>query len=53
MLKALTEWAWMQPRVIEVACATNAPKGRGVVDKLFNKAGFETVGGRYRMQKPE
>lgn len=52
MLQAMTEWAWMQPRVIEVACATNVPKGRGVVDKLFERAGFERVGGRYKVSRP-
>lgn len=51
MLKALQEWAWMQPRVVEVACATNVPKGRGVVDNLFEKAGFTRVGGRYKVSK--
>ena len=52
MLKALQEWAWMQPRVVECACATNVPKGRGVVDALFEKAGFDRVGGRYKVGKP-
>lgn len=52
MLRAMQEWAWMQPRVVEVACATNVPKGRGVVDTLFEKAGFQRVGGRYKVGKP-
>ena len=51
MLKAMQEWAWMQPRVVEVACASNVPKGRGLVDKLFTQAGFERVGGRYKVSK--
>jgi hypothetical protein len=53
MLKALQEWAWMQPRVVEVCCATNVPKGRHVVDQLFDHAGFERRGGMYRTRKPE
>ena len=53
MLKALQEWAWMQPRVIEVAIATNVPKGRGVVERMFAKAGFEQVGGRFKVSKPD
>jgi hypothetical protein len=53
MLKAMQEWAWMQPRVIEVAVATNVPKGRGVVEAMFNKAGMEQVGGRFKVSKPE
>lgn len=53
MLKAMQEWAWMQPRVVEVACATNVPKGRGVVDRLFDQAGFQRVGGRYKVSKPD
>jgi hypothetical protein len=52
MLRAVQEWAWLQPRVVEVACATNVPKGRGVVDALFTKAGFDKVGGRYKVSKP-
>ena len=52
MLKAMTEWAWMQPRVVEVKCATQVPKGRGVVDRLFSSAGFTRVGGMYNMRKP-
>lgn len=53
MLKAMSEWAWMQPRVIEVAVATNVPKGRGVTEKMFAKAGFEQVGGRFKISRPE
>jgi len=53
MLQALQAWAWSQPRVIEVKCATQVPKGRGVVDKLFDRAGFTPVGGMYRSHKPE
>lgn len=52
MLRAMQEWAWMQPRVVEVACASNVPKGRGLVDKLFIEAGFTRVGGRYKVAKP-
>ena len=53
MLKAMQEWAWMQPRVVEVACATNVPKGRGVMDRLFDTAGFRRVGGRYKISRSE
>lgn len=53
MLKAMQEWAWMQPRVIEVAVATNVPKGRGVVESMFKKAGMEQVGGRFKVSKPD
>lgn len=53
MLKAMTEWAWMQPRVIGIKCATQVPKGRGIVDRLFGRAGFTRVGGMYIMKKPE
>lgn len=53
MLEAMKYWAWQQPRVVEVACATNVPKGRGVVDSLFAKAGFGCVGGRYKVARPE
>lgn len=53
MLKAMQEWAWMQPRVIEVACATNVPKGRRVVERMFDQAGFEHVGGRFKVSRPK
>ena len=52
MLKALQEWAWMQPRVVGIKCATQVPKGRGVVDKLFDRAGFVRVGGMYTSDRP-
>lgn len=52
MLKAMTEWAWMQPRVVEIKCATQVPKGRNVVDRLFDAAGFERIGGMYQIRKP-
>jgi hypothetical protein len=52
MLKTLQEWAWMQPRVIKVQCATKVPKGRGVVDRLFGLAGFTQIGGMYTVSKP-
>ena len=52
MLEAIKEWAWTVPRVVEVACATNVPKGRGVVNSLFKDAGFEQVGGMFRVSKP-
>lgn len=52
MLEAFKEWAWKVPRVVEVACATNVPKGRGVVGALYKRAGFEQVGGMYRVKKP-
>jgi hypothetical protein len=53
MLRAMQEWAWMQPRVVEVSCASNVPKGKGLVDQLFKKAGFTRVGGRYKIAKPD
>lgn len=53
MLRAMQEWAWTQPRVVECACATNVPKGRGVVDSLFEQSGFTRVGGRYKVAKPD
>jgi hypothetical protein len=53
MLRTMQEWAWLQPRVVEVACASNVPKGRGVVNKLFEEAGFIRVGGRYKIAKPD
>jgi hypothetical protein len=52
MLEAVKNWAWTVPRVVEVACATNVPKGRGVVDGLFTSAGFERMGGMFRVSKP-
>ncbi len=52
MLKALQEWSWMQPRVVEVASATNVPKGRGVIDAMYCEAGFNRVGGRYKVVRP-
>jgi hypothetical protein len=52
MLQAMQDWAWAQPRVVEVACATNVPKGRGVIDGLFKRAGFSKVGGRYKVNRP-
>ena len=52
MLEALKEWAWTIPRVVEVACATNIPKGRRLIEKLFSTAGFEHVGGMFRIKKP-
>ena len=53
MLRAVQEWAWMQPRVIEMACATNVPYGRNVMEGMFKKAGFEHVGGRFKIAKPD
>lgn len=53
MLRAMQEWAWKQPRVVECACASNVPKGRGLVDVLFERAGFTRVGGRYKVARPE
>jgi len=53
MLRAMQEWAWSIPRVVEVACATNVPKGKGLLKKLFLEAGFDHVGGRYKIAKPE
>ena len=52
MLRAMQEWAWMQPRVVEVACATNVPRGRRVMESLFEQAGFDQVGGRFKVSKP-
>lgn len=52
MLQAMQEWAWMQPRVVECACATNVPRGRRVVESMFTKAGFDHVGGRFKVGKP-
>ena len=53
MLRAMQEWAWSLPRVVEVACATNVPKGKGLMNGLFDEAGFTRVGGRYKIAKPE
>ena len=53
MLRAMQEWAWMQPRVVECACATNVPRGRRVVETMFISAGFDHVGGRFKVEKPD
>jgi len=53
MLNALKEWAWLQPRVIEVVLATETYKGRGVVERMFKGAGFEHVGGKFKVSRPE
>ena len=53
MLRAMQEWAGLQPRVVEVACATNVPYGRNVMEGMFKRAGFEHVGGRYKIAKPD
>lgn len=52
MLCAMQAWAWKLPRVVEVACATNVPKGQGLLDRLYKDAGFTRVGGRYKVSKP-
>ena len=53
MLQALQEWAWMQPRVVEVVCASQVPKGRNVVNRMYTDAGFNHAGGCFRIHKPE
>ena len=53
MLRAMQEWAWSLPRVVEVACATNVPKGKGLLKGLFEEAGFTHVGGRFKIDKPK
>jgi len=53
MLRAMQEWAWSLPRVVEVACATNVPKGKGLLEKTYKAAGFTKVGGRYKIARPE
>jgi hypothetical protein len=53
MLKIATEWAWSQPRVINVLMGTQIPQSDATMDRLFCGAGFERVGRMYRMEKPQ
>ncbi len=52
LLRAMVEWAWTMPKVIEITCAQSSMIRADKLDALYRRCGFENRGGIWTLQRP-